>query len=185
MADINTGFDYLKIAQGARTIPEPPQGRASSATEMAPLFEERETQEPFMREPQRNDDGTAEKVAVETTYRSFSKTFTIWRPWEACNRCGDAIAAQNVVIPSDAGDYECPHTQADEYKETVDRCLRGDGIITTKEVFNMPPPMNTRCAHLEWLEADPEELRKLKRQAEEQKKNQVYPPDVAGAFAKN
>jgi hypothetical protein len=37
---------------------------------------------------------------------------------------------------------------------------------------------------LEWLEADPERMAEFKKQEAERIKNQVYPPDVAGAFEK-
>lgn len=180
--EFTSGFNYLKSAQGARRIPEPEGGQsANPVLELPSIFEEKEeAPTPFIK-PEVADD----KVAVETTYRHFSRVFTLWRPHESCGRCKTAIDSGHVILPQDAGDYACPHTQTSEYKEVIDRGLRGDSVITVRDHFNNPPPINSRCVYVEWMEADPEALRKLVKEAEAKKKNQVYPPDVDGAFAKD
>jgi hypothetical protein len=176
MPEQSSGFKYPQIVQEARQLPAPSETEQGNVTELIPLVDGNKLKNPFVAE-----ESGEEKVGVELAYRVFSRVFVIWRPWEICKRCQDDLDTQKVVLPN-SGDYSCPHTQAVEYKEIVDRCLKGDGVVSTKEAFNLKN--GTRCVHLEWLEADPERMAEFKKQEAERIKNQVYPPDVAGAFAK-
>ncbi len=53
------------------------------------------------------------------------RVFTIWRPWDQCDRCKNAISGNEVTLPAE-GDYECPHTNRKAYKEILDRTLAGE-----------------------------------------------------------
>jgi hypothetical protein len=92
------------------------------------------------------------------------------------------IAQQQVTIPLDEGDYECPHVQLEAYKAVMDMGLKGDCIIALKELFVQPN--GTRCAHIEWLTPDKDAIRQQKKIEEEKRSNRVFPPDIEGAFAK-
>lgn len=173
-------FDYKKIIKDARTPVQDPQGNGQgTAVELPKLFEGEPKPPPVM-----SSEVSEDKISIEAAMRQFSKVFVIWRDWEECSRCSNDMEGDNpkVVLP-DEGDYTCPHVNRREYKEIVDKCLSGDGVITLKESFNLQN--GNRCVHLEWMEADAEAMRKIKRRAEEKKKNQVWPPDVEGAFAKD
>jgi hypothetical protein len=78
--------------------------------------------------------------------------------------------------------YTCPHVQSRKYKETIDKCLAGKGMLATKEFFNLKN--GTRVAHVEWLEGDPEHIAKLQKEAEEAKSRAVYPPNPEAVFSK-
>lgn len=177
MPDNNiTGFNYPKLVQDARELPPAPEEATGNVTELVPLINGDKLRNPFVKEEVEET-----KVAPELFYRVFSKVFVIWRPWETCKRCIQELDDENLQLPSN-GDYTCPHVNSVEYKDTIDRCLRGEGIISTKEAFNLKN--GTRCVHVEWMEADPERAKEIEKMMAEREKNRVYPPDVEGAFAK-
>ena len=182
MADANTGFDYLKMAEAARVAPEPPSGGpGGEGVELPPIFETKEEAEQHSRiETEANPN----KPAISSAYRLYNRTFTLWRPWENCKRCMTAIDMGQVILPADSGDYRCPHNQNEEFKAIINKCLRGDGVIAVKDYFFTPPPGNARCVYLEWMELDDKELERLKKEQEAKKETRVFPPDVAGAFEK-
>lgn len=173
---IENTFDFKQLIVEARTPPEPSEVGQGTAVELPSLFEEPAKAPPVMSSEVKED-----KVAIEVAMQQQTKVFTLWRPWETCRRCMAAIDAGEIVLPYD-GDHTCPHVQSAEYKTVVDHCLRGDAVLTSKEMFNLPN--GARCVHVEWLKADEDSMRKLKRQLENKKQNAVYPPDVAGAFKK-
>lgn len=173
-------FDYKRIITDARTPAEDPQVTGQgTAVELPKLFDAEPKSLPIM-----SSEVPEDKISIEAAMRQFTKVFIIWRDWEECSRCSHDMEGDNpkVVLP-DTGDYICPHVNVKEYKETIDRCLKGEGVITVKENFNLQN--GNRCVHLEWMEADADAMRKIKRMAEEKKKNQVWPPDVEGAFQKD
>lgn len=174
----DTLFDFKQLITEARTPAEIPEVGQGTAEELPKLFEEPSKTPPIMSTSVAED-----KVSIEVAMEQHTRVFTLWRPWEECSRCTLDMGGDNpkVVLP-DEGEYECPHVQLEVYKNTVDSCLRGDAVLTAKEMFNLQN--GTRCAHIEWMVADPIAMAKLKKDMEEKKKNQVYPPDVAGAFKK-
>jgi hypothetical protein len=119
-------------------------------------------------------------MGAETAYVSFSKVFLLWRPWAECARCMREINSGSIQLP-ETGDHTCPHNQGNEYKHTVDRCLRGDAVLQSRNYFNLKD--GTRCVHIEWMEYDADYLRQMQRKEEAKKKNRVWPPDPESKFA--
>ena len=111
---------------------------------------------------------------------SFTKTFVLWRPWDKCGRCQTMLSTEEITLP-DLGDWTCPHVQVEDYKETKDKTLRGDGLKELEEHFQLHD--GTRCVQFSWLETDPEFLEEMKKKAEAEE-DAVYPPDPEKAFAK-
>jgi hypothetical protein len=169
-------FDFKQLIIDAQTPPDPVGTGQGTAVELPPLFNDK-TKGPNLISSEVKED----KVSVEVAMQQHTKVFTLWRPWESCKRCQVALDIDETLLPDD-GDYTCPHVQTEEYKKTVDLCLRGDAVLTAKEMFNLPN--GSRCVHVEWLVADEASVRKLKKQMEAKKANSVYPPDVEGAFKK-
>lgn len=179
MQNGESGFDFKRLVAEARTPMDESQSSQGTAVELPKLFDT-----PAKTPPVMSSEVPEDKVSIEAAMRQFTKVFTLWRDWEECKRCSNDMEGDNpkVVLP-DEGDYTCPHVQIKEYKETVDSCLGGNGVITIKESFNLPN--GNRCVHLEWMEADEEAMKKIKKMEEEKRKNRVYPPDVEGAFKKD
>lgn len=119
-------------------------------------------------------------IGIPTNCVSFSKVFLVWRFWGECARCSADLKEGRASLP-DAGDYSCPHTQEEEYKAVVDRCLRGDAVLQARDYFNLKD--GSRCVHIEWFEHDAEYLRQQQRKEEIRKKNRVWPPDPEAAFS--
>jgi len=171
-----SGFNYSELAQKARTLPDTKEGAPSNVVELAPVFKPpKNADSPYI-----ETDVPDDKPALQMHYLSFTKVFVLWRPWEKCKRCITAIDQGTVTLPEQS-DYSCPHTQKVAYKEIIDRGLKGNAVLTAKEPFNLPN--GTRCVHVEWMEPDPEQKKKIEKEMEERKKNRVYPPDVAGFMA--
>jgi len=169
-------FDFKQLVINAQTPPVVNAAGQGTAVELPPLFEEPPKTPPIISSELKED-----KVSIEVAMRQNTEVFTLWKPWEECRRCLAAMDANTTLLP-DEQDYTCPHVQTEEYKRVINLCLRGDGVLTTKEMFNLPN--GNRCVHVEWLVADEESMRRLKKQMEAKKANAVYPPDVAGAFKK-
>ncbi len=175
-----THFDFKQLIVESRTASIDPQTSGEgSAVQMPKLFEAPAKAPPIM-----SSEVPEGKASIEIAMRHFTKVFTLWRPWEDCRRCKNAMEGDDplVVLP-DEGDYTCPHVQTAEYKAIVDRCLSGAATMAVKEMFNLP--MGARCVHLEWMEVDEVALKRLKNQEELKKQNAVFPPDVEGAFKKD
>jgi len=188
-----SGFDFLQIVEDSRKLPETPTGSAQGAVELPPAALQEEDKNPFLEKEVPED-----KVAVPTHYLSFSRVFVLWKNWEDCGKCLSQVAAEQAAYEArkveaekkgerfteelDDSERTCHHNHRQEYKETLDRCLRGDGVIVLREAFNLKN--GTLCMHLEWGEADPEYVKRQKEIEEAKKANQVYPPDVEGAFRK-
>lgn len=171
-----TGFDYVRLAQGAKAIPVQPQGGPGGFLELPPLLET-----PLVDVSEHLNERTdPDKPGVETAYNAYTRTFVTWRPWESCERCATALDSGHATLPALEGDYECPHTQKAAYLALLNKALAGDCIISTKEVFHASPPLQARYVCVEWMEVDAAALAKVKAA----KKDRVYPPDRAAAFAK-
>lgn len=112
----------------------------------------------------------------------FSEVLTLWRPWETCYACKTLVMENNAVLPAE-GTYECPHNNAARYHEVMTRCLSGKGVISTREYFNLKN--GTRAVHIEWLEADPAAVARMKKEEAHRALHQVYPPNPDAAFARN
>jgi len=169
-------FDFKQLVIDAQTPPEPSSVGQGTAVELPPLFDDLPKTPPIVSSEIKED-----KVSFEVAMQQHTKVFTLWRPWNECRRCHVALESQEVTLEDDE-DYTCPYVQVKEYTNTVNMCLRGDAVLTTKEMFNLQD--GSRCVHVEWLVADDESMRRMKKQMEAKKANAIYPPDVEGAFKK-
>ena len=117
------------------------------------------------------------KAGIELSYRSFSKVFVLWRPWEVCSRCNEAINDEtNSVKLPEVGDYVCPHVQEEDFKIIRDKCLGGEYLLDRQEYFNLRD--GTRCVHISWLEVDPVKIKQLEKlQKAREKLSNIYPHD--------
>lgn len=125
--------------------------------------------------------GGIEQLGNKVNCLQFSEIFVLWRPWETCKACRDKLDAQPELMPEE-GTYTCPHVQKSDYKDVIDRCLSGKGMLATKEFFNLKN--GTRVVHVEWLEGDPVHMAKLEKEAAIARERAVYPPDPVTAFNK-
>lgn len=167
---------FLQVIADARSIPE---GIDPLAERDAPsLMGQRGDTQGLVAPP---EFGGFDQIAAQVRCLQFSEILVLWRPWETCMICKHKVEADTSLIPDD-GAYTCPHTQNKRYKEIIDKCLAGKGMLATKEFFNLKN--GTRVVHVEWLEGDPEHIKKLQKEQEEAKARQVYPPDPVAAFAK-
>ena len=115
--------------------------------------------------------------AIELAVKSFSEVFVLWRPWEVCERCKDAIKdpEDEIELPA-VGDYTCPHVQKAEFKEARDKCLSGEALLSNEEFFNLRN--GTRCVHIAWLEPDQKVMKKLDKLKKVREENRaLYPHD--------
>lgn len=120
--------------------------------------------------------GVTKGKPVELAYNSFSKVFVLWRPWQKCPRCLEALADEeneDVQLPA-VGDYTCPHTQETEFKKVRDKILRGEAIRDREDFFSTSD--ESRCVHILWLEPDPHSLRQFKKMERVRKEmSNIYP----------
>lgn len=75
-------------------------------------------------------EGVDGAVAYDFTVRRA--VFLIYRSWEECSRCANALATHQAELPEE-GDYVCPHVNLGAYKEVVDRALDGKIIIAPEQ----------------------------------------------------
>jgi len=55
----------------------------------------------------------------------FHETYSIFRPWQGCQRCKKAIEENDTLVPEE-GDYVCPHTRHAEYITLMNRLRNAD-----------------------------------------------------------
>lgn len=91
-------------------------------------------------------------------YKIHRRVFTIFRPWDACARCGQDIAANKASLPDD-GDYECPHVAKDDYEEISNDILAGKLIFGSEQESNLKD--GTVLISLRWYE----KIKKQKKRA--------------------
>lgn len=115
-----------------------------------------------------------------TRMKCFTRTFTLWRPFEQCSRCRKAIENGELLLPEDEGDYTCKHVQNKEYERIINKILAGKGIKQYEEFFTLN---DIRCVQLVWLEPDSEFLKELAKNKKIREENKVYPPDPEKVFA--
>ncbi len=176
MPNNTSGFNFAELVQASRDIPEMSQGSPGVSHELPPSIKPARKNTTYV-----NPNIPEGQLGVELFVTHHSRVFTIWRPWETCDRCKNLLETGHMDLSPTTGDWECPHTQRDEYKAVMDRGLKGHYAISLKEVFTL---MNgVRCVHVEWLEPDEKQLRLQERLQKEKEQNRVYPPDVAAAFS--
>ena len=116
------GFDFATSISKAMTSPEVttngrdlPDGFPLPTSETGRVID-------TAQDPQ----GIAGAIAYDFTIQR--RVFVIYRPWEACERCTNAIAQGNVTLPDDEGDYECPHTTLKAYREIINKVLAAEYV---------------------------------------------------------
>jgi hypothetical protein len=57
-------------------------------------------------------------------YTFHHRVFLIWRPWNKCSRCKDALDRGSLQLP-ETGDHVCPHTHLEEYRRVTQAMLDG------------------------------------------------------------
>jgi hypothetical protein len=166
---------FLQVIADARNIPE---GVDPMAERDAPRAMDQGNGEGLVSPP---EFGAFDQIGSKIRCLQFSEVFVLWRPWETCSVCRGRINDDPSLMPED-DTYTCPHVQNKKYKETIDMCLSGKGMLATKEFFNLKN--GTRVAHVEWLEGDPAHLAQLQKEAEIAKERAVYPPNPEEVFSK-
>lgn len=72
-------------------------------------------------------DPTAIEGMVAYDFTCHRAIYLIYRPWDVCKRCTEALGNGHVALPTD-GDYTCPHTDLAKYQVTVNRTLSGEAL---------------------------------------------------------
>lgn len=130
---------------------------------------------------EKKDVETEEQPTAVPRMNCHTRTFTLWRPFEGCKRCKNAIEKGYLILPEDEGDYTCKHVQRKEYEEIINKIMRGRGIKQHEEFFMLGE--GVRCVQIVWLEPDPEYLKELKAQQKKKEENRVYPPNPEKVFS--
>ena len=116
------GFDFATSITKAMTPPE----TATQGKDLPDGFPFPNSDVGRVVDTSREPQGIPGTIAYDFTIQR--KVFVIYRPWETCDRCTNAIANGIVTLPADEGDYECPHTMFKAYKVIIDKVLAGEFI---------------------------------------------------------
>lgn len=116
--------DFATILSRAQQLPEVAEGNGKDLpTDGFPL-----PVAPHHRVVDASQDPRGIEGTIAYDFTVFRDVFMIYRPWEGCRRCAEAIGNQLVTIPTD-GDYSCPHTDKLRYQGIVNRCLAGELLM--------------------------------------------------------
>lgn len=142
----DAGSDFASVLNAAMRPPEPPTEGGKDLPDgfpfsTAPTHRVLDTSE---------SDGIPGVVAYD--FRVRRKVFTIFRPWDSCARCGNAIAAGNEVLP-EVGDFECPHTQVDDYETITNQILEGKLLFGSEQEITQKD--GSIVVSLRWYEKSP------------------------------
>jgi hypothetical protein len=172
-----SGFDLTQRLLGERSIEEIDTVSSGVAAELPPIFSVKDAtkEQPFV-EPKARPD----QVSIQKYFVTHSKVFLIWRSWETCEKCKTEINTGELILP-ETGSYMCPHTDVLEYQRVCNHILAGNGVIVSKEHFNIK--RGDRLTHMEWLEGDPKKIaeQRAKMQADN---DPVYPPNPEKVFSR-
>lgn len=160
--------DMLKTLVAVRKAPVVEDGGPGSYQALPPVLGGLPVEET----PVSKQEADPTEMAVPVRVLHFSKTFTIWKPYETCSRCQVEFKKNSTILP-DIGDYTCPHVQTQPYKEAMNKCLSGLGTIMHREHFMLHD--GRRCVLLEWGEMDPEFKKEQDAKAAEAKKSSIEP----------
>ena len=146
----DAGSDFASVLNAAMQTPEGFDGKGMDLPDGFPLPRA---------ETHRTVDTEAEGIPGITAFdfKIHRKVFTIFRPWENCARCGQDIAAGGSTLP-DSGDYECPHTQLDDYETTVNDILAGKLIFGSEQEITQKD--GSVLVSLRWYEKIPSKKKK-------------------------
>ena len=123
----DVGSDFATVLSRAQDLPSPdPDGR-----DLADTF-------PFSPPPHHNvvdskdEDPRAIQGITKYRFRVHHRVFTLWRPWDSCGRCKDAIANGQAILP-DVGDYCCPHNERSDYEKTANDILAARLLVGSEQ----------------------------------------------------
>jgi hypothetical protein len=118
------GLDFASTMSRAFTPPEPGGANGKDLPDGFPFSAPGETYRMVdtAKDPQKIPGAT------EFDYVPHFKGFIVYRPWMTCDRCRQAIAQGEVVLPEDDGDLECPHTQVKQFLEVRQQVLEGKAM---------------------------------------------------------
>lgn len=161
---------FAQTIESAREVPK----------SVDPMTPQLDIPQMFAKEPPNPNIGEVkEGGGLELHYTMHTAVHVLWRPWWKCGRCKKDIEKDESLLPA-VGDYNCPHNNSSEYKDIVDRCLKGDYIRQQEEFTTLPD--GTRVVHIIWLETDPEQTKKLAEAEANKKATRVWPPNIEEAF---
>lgn len=89
---------------------------------------------PFVRTPVDDPRNPYARDIAAAKYNFDHEVFVIFRPWESCGRCHYALNTEppRLVLP-DVGDYVCPHTRIQQYRDMLAQRAAGIVVFTSFE----------------------------------------------------
>lgn len=107
--------------------------------------------------------------AIAYDFTVNRRVFIIYRPWESCDRCNQAIANGEVVLPVEEGDYECPHTTIKAYRDVINKVLAGELVSGGEQEIIQKD--GSVCVSLRWYDKkiNHKRLRQLSKQNDDEK----------------
>jgi hypothetical protein len=128
----NVGTDFASVLTAANKVPE----ATSDGKDLPDGF-------PLPRDSQHKHVDTATDDdpipgIKKYDFRIHRRVYTIFRPWEKCDRCANLIAAEAVELPAETGDYTCPHTHILEYEDVNNKILAGEFLFGSEQEISNP-----------------------------------------------
>jgi len=113
-----------------------------------------EEREMIMRGPRNPLEKPAKKTPAKVCYDVFS----LFRPWQACRRCQEALTLGEVQPPPEAGDLACPHVRRKEFVDLCNRIRAGGPQAPTQLRLEIWSSQATgeRFAEVLWEEPAPQ-----------------------------
>ncbi len=79
-----------------------------------------------------SNDPTAIEGLIAYDFTVHRGVYMIYRPWESCRRCLEAIG-NNMIQPPVDGDMTCTHTQMAAYEAVINRTLSGEFLAGSEQ----------------------------------------------------
>lgn len=136
------GSDFASILNSAMRTPADFESMGKDLPDGFPL-----ESNPAHRMVETSEDGIAGVTAFD--FKIHRDVFLIFRPWDACARCGADLASGAASLP-DVGDYLCPHTKKEEYETTINDTLSGKHIFGSEQEY--PQKDGSLLMSVRWFE---------------------------------
>lgn len=157
------GGSFAQILAAAQSKPPSPDGDGKDLSDGFPLP---------VAEHHRVVDTSKDPAArgvnglIAYDFETVTVGFTVFRPWEACERCREDIANMRVTLPS-VGDYSCPHTNSKEYDAVVNKILAAEYLGQVPKNPTTVLPNGTHITVLTYYvpKFNPKKARKLSKDA--------------------
>lgn len=132
MADKPTGgaVDFIGMINDLGKLPDP--GAGSGVGGDLPDGFPVQDREGIWKRVDTSKDPEAIPGAVESFLLPKREYFTVYRPWEQCQRCKDDLAQQMVELPEE-GDLTCPHTNKRSLDAIYLKAAKGRALINHEE----------------------------------------------------